>query len=1327
MNGIIAQTTAINESFETWPAPDWNIYQMGQGGNWLHSSLWGADLGYLGGNCAKIQISNDPADNWLVSPQISVINGDYSLTFYENSKDLQYYVYAGVYVSTGSGNPANNDFVAVSESLKVEDMWVEHIVDLSAYIGDNIYIAFAYEGTWTHWDIDEVVVSPSSLIDAALTEIINPIGINPNTGIEDIIVTLHNFGTGPIVDIDIEWYVDDIQQSTYTGMSLNLAPGDDVNLTIGQYNFSTLGDYNIQINHLLSGDANPSNDSIETTYYVNDPKDAELVNVIPNGYMPVAGTRDVVVTVLNNGNYIIEDITVEWEVDGISQTNYQAIAINLEPGDEVDLTIGTYGFIDGLNVLDCNVIISADEDLSNNSKTNYIAVNLLWESFELNVFPPEMWKAKDYPMRDNFWPPPHGEFYYSSQTDNNMFGEISDTLWTPLLNISTGNSINFWVNNSAYFTNDDKLIFKDGTTGDIFEIGDINSTLEQWDEVVMDISSAAGVNYIGFVNNNNGSFGYSSLDKITSDASIYHFDYDLGVKSLQFDYLAKINESHSFNVDVRNYGVNQVQGSSYSVKIVDEEDNLIAEETGVTLLSWEEAVIEINYTFTEEEVQKVLAVITYTADQQTDNNTSVEYSIYSVPANIVLNDVGFPEVENPNIPFNTGGNTMSLGEDDLSQHIYYQDELNMEGYLYGVTLYYHELFGVGQDLPLEVRLKETDLVDLTGGWIPQEEMQVVFSDTITVYPGHNSVYIPFIEPILITGTSNLAIQYYQYDPSWPATACRFLSTNDPSGPVRAIRLSDVYDLEPNDPPNYWGEHTDYTYTSFVFQPIDGGGIISGSVFDENNDTIQWATITVEGTSIVENTGETGIYTLPSLPYETYEVTASYLAYNDSTKVIELNQPNETLDFHLTLLPVVSVTGDLVGSNDITVPLEGVLVTLHDLLLQTTSTDATGMFEFETVYGNDEYEITFELHGYHNLMDSIFVVDNDINMGQVIMLEENISAYNIAVVPGTDQNIVLWEDPATSKNVKYQNDLGVESYSFTNEPYEDVWLGNRFTNFEPITITSVEILWDIYENAHDFVTIDILDDEGNVLVSSEPIETFNDSLMTIDVPNITIDESFYAMVHWKDNPESTDAITVDMSEYVPNTACIKYPGSAPELLSDFLGNPPASFFVRVQTLEENTSKQNREVLSYNIYRGLADEIGNSETWISLNDEPIYGTTYADFTWDNDPNTFTYSIEAVYTDENAELTFSKFFSGTTNVSETTNESFSVYPNPASSSINIAGIKDTKIDILNILGEVILTDNIVSGEIKLDISHLENGIYLIKIQSENGELVEKLIVSK
>ncbi len=1326
MNGLIAQTTAINESFETWPAPNWNIYEMGQGGSWYHSTLWGSNLGYIG-DCAKASINNDYCDNWLVSPQITVTTNDYELDFWEHSNDLQYYVYAGVYISTNSGNPADGDFVALSESLQQEDVWTSHTVDLSAYNGQDIYVAFVFQGTWHHWMVDEVIVSPSSLIDGALTAIINPVGIDPIPSTEDVIVNLHNFGTDPINDIDIEWSVNEVTQTTYQATGLSLSPGGDVALTLGQYNFASQGDYELSFNLVLSGDANPSNDTIEDTYFVTDPKDAILQTITPEAYAPVPSVEDVEVVVFNNGNFTIDNITIEWDVDGNQQPDYSISAVNLQPNESTTLNIGQYSFVGGLNTINAIVVVSGDEDLSNNAHTSYYSVGILWEGFESEVFPPEMWSADDYPLRDYFFAPPQGDYYYNSMVDDNMFGTINDTLWTPLLDISAGDSINFWVNNSAFYTNDDQLVWKDGTTGAISFMANIESNLEQWDEVTMDLSAAAGINYIGFVNNNSGSFGASSLDYITSDASIYHFSNDLGIRELTFDYLAKQDESHSFTVVLRNYGTQQVSGGDYNLVLIDESGNTIAQESGQTIDSWEQLSIDINHTFSDIENIKVHAYIDFANDQLLTNNTSVEYEVYVVPVNYQTLEMGDNDVENLMIPFNTTANDMTLGISDLSQALFYQDELNFEGYLYGLTLYYHELHGVGQFLPLEVWVKETDLADLTGGWIPTSEMQLVFADTIQVYPGYNSVYIPFDEPVLLLGNDNLAIQYFQHDPEWPYTACRFYSAADMGGPVRGIRLNDVYNLDPNDPPTYWGEHTDYSHTTFVYQPLGETGVISGTVYDENADPIEYAVVKVAGTNISENTDENGEYILPDLPYDTYDVRASYVGYLTDTQTVVLNTPNMTVDFTLQPLPEVDVFGTVYGSNAPNTPLEGVEVNLNGYENLTTTSNANGEFIFEDVFGFQDYTISYSLYGYNNRTDSLELFDVDMDLGDVILTEDPIIAYHLRATPGTDQALVVWKNPSTSEKGYLINDMDVPAHSFTNEPFEDVWLGNKFEANGLTTITSVEVLWDIYENAHDFITVDILDNKGNVIVSSEPVQTYNDSLMTIDVPNITVDGNFYAMVHWKDNPESTDALTIDFSEGIINTAYIKYPGEDPMFLSDFIGSPAGAFFVRVNTLDEGVGKSAREVLSYNIYRGLVEDMANATNWIALNTAPLTEEVFVDNTWSlNDPSEYTYAVEAVYAENDAELSFSNFIAGFTSTTESMLEEIGIYPNPAKQFVYVEATSESIIQLYNILGELMMEHQMNSDLDKLDISSLDNGTYIIQVRGKHNQLTRKLIIS-
>jgi hypothetical protein len=78
---------------------------------------------------------------------------------------------------------------------------------------------------------------------------------------------------------------------------------------------------------------------------------------------------------------------------------------------------------------------------------------------------------------------------------------------------------------------------------------------------------------------------------------------------------------------------------------------------------------------------------------------------------------------------------------------------------------------------------------------------------------------------------------------------------------------------------------------------------------------------------------------------------------------------------------------------------------------------------------------------------------------------------------------------------------------------------------------------------------------------------------------------------------------------------------------------------------------------------------------------------------------------------------------------NDPLIVFPNPANRSITISIQTDGNIEIYNQIGELILSKqyNYSSNE-NLDISNLNEGIYLIKFQNENGSIqTQKLIIRK
>ena len=126
---------------------------------------------------------SDDQEGWLVTPQIAVPDGLTSLNFHQRGDWTGDYAYHGILISTGSGDPAIGDFVALVEPpVPAEDAWTTTPVsiDLSAYAGQSIYVAFLYTGNCADsWWIDDVVVSTEVEGAVMFTDLKLPVVVVP--------------------------------------------------------------------------------------------------------------------------------------------------------------------------------------------------------------------------------------------------------------------------------------------------------------------------------------------------------------------------------------------------------------------------------------------------------------------------------------------------------------------------------------------------------------------------------------------------------------------------------------------------------------------------------------------------------------------------------------------------------------------------------------------------------------------------------------------------------------------------------------------------------------------------------------------------------------------------------------------------------------------------------------------------------------------------------------------------------------------------------------------------------------------------------------------
>lgn len=105
------------------------------------------------------------------------------------------------------------------------------------------------------------------------------------------------------------------------------------------------------------------------------------------------------------------------------------------------------------------------------------------------------------------------------------------------------------------------------------------------------------------------------------------------------------------------------------------------------------------------------------------------------------------------------------------------------------------------------------------------------------------------------------------------------------------------------------------------------------------------------------------------------------------------------------------------------------------------------------------------------------------------------------------------------------------------------------------------------------------------------------------------------------------------------------------------------------------------------------------------------------------------ETIYT--SAELEDGVFFSydpcSVDAVEEaTTSSSVNVYPNPTNGMLNVAGQGTMHISVLNVLGQT-LQETCSEGNATLDLSQYESGMYLIRIETESGVMVQKVTIRK
>jgi hypothetical protein len=265
----VAIAGPLNEGFEgSYPPEGWLVVNN-DGGNyeWEQTTVY-EHSGSYSTRC-HYETSSLRNDDWLITPKLSVVAND-TLGFWYRTYSSSYEESVEVRLSTTTN--ALDQFTTVLFGGQVAtSTWTEMKFDLTAYAGQDIYIAFVYKSLYEwYWYIDDVT-GPSIFAagdDMATQSIDNPSdgamleGNNPVT----VQATVKNAGTNSQSGVAVHLEISDGGSYTYTDVEYTGTLTQDQTEQITFDPDWTVPDgeasYTIKVWTALAGDANADNDTL---------------------------------------------------------------------------------------------------------------------------------------------------------------------------------------------------------------------------------------------------------------------------------------------------------------------------------------------------------------------------------------------------------------------------------------------------------------------------------------------------------------------------------------------------------------------------------------------------------------------------------------------------------------------------------------------------------------------------------------------------------------------------------------------------------------------------------------------------------------------------------------------------------------------------------------------------------------------------------------------------------------------------------------------------------------------------------------------------------
>lgn len=484
----------------------------------------------------------------------------------------------------------------------------------------------------------------------------------------------------------------------------------------------------------------------------------------------------------------------------------------------------------------------------------------------------------------------------------------------------------------------------DPTNPNTFSMVDYFTPGSVWKERVIDLSMASsGPTYIAFRYVTSGWVNtYFFIDDLHLEMMPQH---DLAFVSWQGNPTPSSGVPLTYQVSIANLG--SVTQTDYTVKLLDINNVVLGSASGVAVPAGETAVVNLLWTPGAPGMRDVRLSIDLTSDEYLYNNSSSTFVIAIQDG--MINPPAHP-TQPARIPLDF------YYKNSLCQYIIYPDQVslnNYQGMIYAIQLVNNFVSDLSSK-PTKIWIGNTSLSNLSTGWVPIEQMTMVF-DGLQNYPsGINNVRFNLQVPFYYDGYSNLVIMFHRpMDTDYFNSIDRFLC--HALTPNRSRRVySDTAYLDPANPTSVNVSMSNEVPVTTFFIGAATTGTINGVVRDVHGLPLSGVEVRLGNASVTSNIS--GSYQFSGVNAGVYEISFEKPDYYGFAQDLLLSPgQTQTFDVYLTRMrgTLYGIVRDS-GQN----PLAGVMVQSG---AQSASTNAEGQFSLTLEVGT--HNASFALDGY----------------------------------------------------------------------------------------------------------------------------------------------------------------------------------------------------------------------------------------------------------------------------------------------------------------------------------------------------------------------------